>query len=51
MSREWDLNPRPTRYECVALPLSYLGDLRVEFSAFGENVPLYQLSHVGIIVS
>ena len=19
-SQEWDLNPRPTRYECVALP-------------------------------
>ena len=25
-SRRWDLNPRPTRYECVALPLSYFGN-------------------------
>src|ERR1051326_2024351 len=25
LSREWDLNPRPTVYETVALPLSYLG--------------------------
>ena len=24
-SRRWDLNPRPTHYECVALPLSYSG--------------------------
>jgi hypothetical protein len=24
-SPEWDLNPRPTHYECVALPLSYPG--------------------------
>ncbi len=24
-SPEWDSNPRPTHYECVALPLSYPG--------------------------
>src|SRR6185437_12390242 len=24
-SRQWDLNPRPTVYETVALPLSYVG--------------------------
>ncbi len=24
-SRWWDLNPRPTVYETVALPLSYIG--------------------------
>lgn len=26
MSRQRDLNPRPTVYETVALPLSYVGD-------------------------
>lgn len=25
MSQEWELNPRPTVYETVALPLSYPG--------------------------
>lgn len=25
LSRRWDLNPRPTAYEAVALPLSYFG--------------------------
>ena len=29
-SREWELNPRPTVYETVALPLSYLGQSTVE---------------------
>ena len=39
-SRRWDLNPRPTRYECVALPLSYSGLLAersVRFSFFRSN--------------
>ena len=27
ISREWDLNPRPTVYKTVALPLSYFGTL------------------------
>src|SRR3989344_5745810 len=32
LSRRWDLNPRPTLYESVALPLSYFGRI-----ASGEN--------------
>jgi hypothetical protein len=28
----WGLNPRPTRYECVALPLSYPGEGVVTFA-------------------
>ncbi len=27
MSQRWELNPRPTLYESVALPLSYFGDM------------------------
>src|SRR5436190_23888432 len=29
-SREWELNPRPADYESAALPLSYLGPLKIK---------------------
>ncbi len=39
-SREWDLNPRPADYESAALPLSYLGILRLFYSNKVRNIPI-----------
>lgn len=33
-SRRWELNPWPARYECAALPLSYVGEDRGMIPAF-----------------
>ncbi len=39
-SRRWDSNPRPTVYETVALPLSYVGaTLRQYTENVGKNKP------------
>lgn len=37
-SRRRDLNPRPTHYECVALPLSYPGDKAAGYQALHPTV-------------
>ena len=34
LSRRWDLNPRPTVYKTVALPLSYFGKIDCRDSDF-----------------
>lgn len=38
-SRRWDLNPRPTVYKTVALPLSYFGKIK-KISKFIQNLKL-----------
>lgn len=39
MSRRRDLNPRPTHYKCVALPLSYVGIFYlILYSSINERI-------------
>ena len=41
-SRRWELNPRPTDYESVALPLSYAGNMNINYLVTPDSVVSYQ---------
>jgi hypothetical protein len=46
LSRKWDLNPQPTVYDTVALPLSYFGQVGTIKLLLKYHISLYKIKAV-----